>query len=98
MSKEMTSSNCLEEACKRIIELQDRVADLEQLYDIVTGPNGDGGKFHYLMQQLEKRLAHGKLTGRTKDDVDTLLKRIDGIQKSNKWMGLQFTMWRTGNE
>jgi arginine utilization protein RocB len=59
-------------------DLLQRIKDLETLYAIVTGPEGDGGKFNYLMQQLEKRFCNSLLTKRTREVIDRILEEVDG--------------------
>ncbi len=63
---------------KEMGELRRRVSELEHLYAVINGPDGDGGKFNYLMQELQTRFGFGK-NKRTREEIDHIMSRVDTL-------------------
>jgi len=81
LSSRTTEQHYLAEIDKtrtEVAELRWRVRDLERLYAVITGPDGDGGKFNYLMQELQKRFGAGE-NKRTREEIDYMMNRVDTL-------------------
>lgn len=60
VSLQMLATPTHEIACRAIVDLRQRVKDLEQLYDTVTGPQGEEHRLRLEVERLEIELENAR--------------------------------------